>query len=63
MQILIIEKDKDPGHGPMYVSIMDPGTYSDRTLYISDERGGSIELKNEEIGELYKALKPPLAGK
>lgn len=63
MQILIIEKDKHPGEGPMYVSIMDPGTHSDRTLYINDERGGTVELRNEEIGELYKALKPPLAGK
>jgi hypothetical protein len=63
MQILLISKDKDPDSKQMYVSIMDPGMYSDRTLYISDERGGSIELKNEEIGELYNALKPPLAGK
>ncbi len=46
-----------------YVGINDPGHdgYS-RNLSIDDGRGGKAHLKDEEIGQLYKAIKPALAG-
>ena len=28
-----------------------------------DERGGKVELHGKEIGELYKAIKPAMAGR
>jgi len=45
-----------------YLSIHDPGIGANRLLYIEDDRGNMVQLHNEQIGELYKAIKPSLAG-
>lgn len=45
-----------------YVSIHDDGFQAERLLYIEDDAGRSITLKNEQIGQLYKFIKPGLAG-
>lgn len=45
-----------------YVSIHDDGFQAERLLYIEDDAGHSITLKNEQIGQLYKFIKPSLAG-
>ena len=48
---------------PQYVSIHDPDTGAvRRRLYIEDSEGRSVTLKGEEIGQLYKFIKPALAG-
>jgi len=31
-------------------------------LIIDDERGGKVELRGREIGQLYRALRPALEG-
>jgi len=46
----------------MYTSVHDDDGER-RTLVIEDERGGKVELYGKEIGELYKAIKPSLAGR
>ena len=45
-----------------YVSVHDSGLRTDRLLCIQDDEGHTIKLRNEQIGKLYKALKPELAG-
>ena len=52
---------KDPKHNGGYVSIYDDGTFVERTLYITDDDGNTVKLKNEQIGELYRQIKPALA--
>ena len=42
-----------------YVSIYDPGNESERWLYIEDDEGNTVVIKNEQIGELFKFIKPP----
>jgi len=54
IEITPVSKNKS-----MYTSIH---ADDDRVMIIDDERGGRIELKGKEIGELYKSLKPTLAG-
>ena len=56
-----ITKSKSDQNGG-YLSIHDMGKLADRTLYIEDDDGNLVTLKNEQIGELYKAIKPALAG-
>ena len=45
-----------------YVDIHDDGFQAERSLYIEDDEGHCVRLKNEQIGQLYKAIKPALAG-
>ena len=46
-----------------YVSIHEPDTDGlKRRLYIEDSEGRSVVLKGEEIGQLYKHIKPAMAG-
>ena len=45
-----------------YVSIHDDGWLAERRLVITDDDGNTVTLKNEQIGELYKAIKPAMAG-
>jgi len=46
-----------------YVSIHDLGTDKiRRELVILDDEGGMVTIKNEDIGKLYRMLKPNLAG-
>lgn len=49
--------------GNVYVSIHDPGGSVERRLYIEDDEGRMVVLKNEQIGELYLAIKPAAAGR
>ena len=53
-------KDKKANGG--YVSMSDDGTLAERTLCITDDAGNIVTLKNEQIGELYRAIKPGLVG-
>ena len=45
-----------------YISIHDGGFQAERSLFIEDSEGNRIILKNEEIGQLYRFIKPALAG-
>ena len=45
-----------------YVSIYDDGWLAERRLFIEDDEGRTVCLKNEQIGILYRAIKPGLAG-
>jgi len=46
-----------------YVSIHDKGDgHIRRNLFIRDDEGNTVCIKDEQIGELYKAIKPALAG-
>ena len=45
-----------------YQSIHDDGSNGQRMLFITDDEGVTVTLKNEQIGELYRRIKPPLAG-
>jgi len=45
-----------------YVSIYDDGFQAERNLFITDDDGNTVCLKNEQIGELYKRIKPTMAG-
>jgi hypothetical protein len=45
-----------------YVSMNNPGETEERKLYIEDGEGNVAILKNEEIGELYKQIRPALEG-
>ena len=47
---------------PQYVDIHDDGYFYDRGLFITDDDGNTVVLKNEQIGRLYDGIKPPLAG-
>ena len=48
---------------PSYVGIHDPDTDAvRRRLYIEDSEGRHVVLAGEEIGALYKHIKPALAG-
>lgn len=60
MKVIEIIKQGYPTQ--MYTSIHDDDG-DQRILIIDDERGGKVELHGKEIGELYKAIKPPLAGR
>lgn len=53
-----------PGESPkQYVSVHEPDTDGlQRRLYIEDSEGRSVVLKGEEIGQLYRHIKPALAG-
>ena len=44
-----------------YLNIHDDGSHAERKLYIEDDEGNRVILKNEQIGELYKRIKPILA--
>ena len=51
------------GSIPMYVGIGDADTDArHRRLVIEDSEGRTVTLNGEEIGELYRAIKPALAG-
>jgi hypothetical protein len=52
---------KDPKHNGGYTSIHDDGPFVERALYITDDDGNTVKLKNEQIGELYRRIKPALA--
>jgi hypothetical protein len=45
-----------------YSSIHDCTKTSSRELWITDRDGNTVCLHDEEIGELYRGIKPPLAG-
>lgn len=45
-----------------YVDIHDDGTQAERHLFITDDQGNTVCLKNAQIGELYVAIKPGLTG-
>ena len=46
-----------------YVSIDDPGGDNiHRVLIIKDDEGNLVKLENEQIGELYKKIKPIFSG-
>jgi len=45
-----------------YVSIHDDGWLLERRLIITDDNGNTVTLKNEQIGLLYRAIKPAMAG-
>lgn len=48
---------------PQYVSVGDPDTEAiRRRLWIEDSEGRHVVLNGEEIGKLYKFIKPALAG-
>ena len=51
MKVIEIIKQWHPTQ--MYMSIHDD----------DDERGGKVELHGKEIGELYQAIKPTMAGR
>lgn len=61
MQIWEISETKNDCNGG-YVSIHDDGWLEERRLFITDDDGNTVTLKNEQIGELYKAIKPALVG-
>ena len=52
---------KDLKHNRGYTSIHEDGTFVERTLYITDDEGNTVKLKNEQIGELYRRIKPAIA--
>lgn len=56
----------EPGENPItpqYVSIHEPDSDSlRRRLYIEDSEGRHVVLCGEEIGRLYRHIKPALAG-
>ena len=60
MKIWQTQTSKDENCG--YISIHDEGYLVERKLYIQDDEGNLVCLKNEQIGELYKSIKPVLAG-
>lgn len=62
MDIWLTSTPKNEDCNSGYVSINDDGFISERKLYISDDDGNMVTLKNEQIGELYRAIKPALAG-
>lgn len=43
-----------------YASIHDSDV--DRTLFIEDDDGNTVEIKNKQIGELFRYIKPALLG-
>ena len=45
-----------------YVSIHDNGFACQRELFITDDEGNTVKLKNEQIGELFNHIKPSLMG-
>jgi hypothetical protein len=53
-----IKSDSNSG----YISIHDDGFLAERRLFIKDDNGNTVCLKNEQIGELYKQIKPAMAG-
>ena len=55
-------KNKNAGTNGGYVPIDDDGLFAERKLFIEDDEGRMVVLKNEQIGELYKAIKPALQG-
>lgn len=61
MRTIEISKTNNPGNGG-YFSIYDDGFHTDRTLYIEDDVGNAVMLKNEQIGQLHRAVKPELGG-
>ena len=62
MKIIQYDFIKDPLFNGGYGSIYDSGDAVDRTLAITDDAGNTVTLKNEQIGELYRRVKPLLAG-
>lgn len=48
---------------PQYASVGEPDTDGvKRRLYIEDAEGRHVVLNGEEIGQLYRHIKPALAG-
>lgn len=45
-----------------YTSIYDDGFFNERKLIIKDDEGNTVTLKNEQIGKLYRTIKPAMAG-
>lgn len=62
-EVSIPQKGGDGAYGNGgYVDIHDDGFQADRSLVIEDSEGNRVTLKNEEIGQLYRFIKPALAG-
>lgn len=61
MKICQTSETKESSNGG-YASMHDDGYYVERKLIIEDDDGNTVTLKNEQIGELYKSIKPPMAG-
>ena len=62
MKAFIYEK-VPPGAKPSYVSIHAPDDEAlSRALHIEDSEGRKVVLHGEEIGQLYRFIKPALAG-
>lgn len=62
MEIVEIVVPVDEKRNGGYFSIEDDGSSVQRKLVITDDDGNTVVLKNEQIGELYKRIKPALAG-
>lgn len=62
MEIIQLNQVKDRTANGGYTSIHDDGSFVERKLIITDDDGNTITLTNEQIGELYLRIKPPLAG-
>ena len=58
MEIIETSLIIDPTHNGGYTSIYDDGTAVDRTLFIQDDEGNVVMLKNQQIGELYDRIRP-----
>lgn len=59
--VLVIKPNLSKPNGG-YISIHDDGYQAERTLHITDDEGNTARLKNEQIGQLYKQIKPALEG-
>lgn len=62
MKITQLITIKDGNYNGGYVSLSDNNKYVDRILSITDDDGHTVIIKNEQIGELYRSIKPGLAG-
>lgn len=62
MKAYTAEIAKNPDANGGYYSIHDGGENVERLLFIEDDEGNSVKIRNEQIGELYRLIKPALAG-
>lgn len=62
MKAYTAEIMKNPNANGGYYSIHDGGKNVERLLFIEDDEGNSVKIRNEQIGELYRLIKPTLAG-
>lgn len=59
-QLITIPNPSKPNGG--YISIHDDGYQAKRTLIITDDDGNMVKIRNDQIGQLYKQIKPALEG-